>query len=52
MPLIIAMSVALFVAHKGQVFGDGETAALFLVGYLILLLAGPGKISADRLIGK
>ncbi|MEO5945532.1 MAG: DoxX family membrane protein [Chitinophagaceae bacterium] len=51
-PLIIAMSVALFVAKKGQLFGDGETAALFLTGYLILLLAGPGKISADRLIGK
>lgn len=51
-PLIIAMSVALFIANKGQVFGDGETAALFLAGFLILLLAGPGKISADRLIGK
>lgn len=51
-PLIVTMSVALFVAHKGQVFGDGETAALFLTGYLILLFTGPGKISTDRLIGK
>lgn len=51
-PLIIAMSVALFISHNGQVFGEGEKAALFLAGYLIILFAGPGKISTDRLIGK
>ena len=51
-PLIIAMSVALFISHNGQVFGEGEKAALFLAGYLVILLTGPGKISADRLIGK
>ncbi|MBK7289513.1 MAG: DoxX family protein [Chitinophagaceae bacterium] len=51
-PLIIAMSVALFISHNGQFFGEGEKAALFLAGYLIILLAGPGKISTDRLIGK
>jgi putative oxidoreductase len=51
-PLIIAMSVALFVAHKGQLFGDGEHAALYLFGYIALLFTGPGKISIDRLIGK
>ena len=51
-PLIIAMSVALFYAHKGQVFGNGEHAALFLAGYIAILFAGPGKFSMDRLIGK
>lgn len=51
-PLIIAMSVALFIAHKGEIFGDGEMAALYLAAYFVLLLAGPGKISMDRLIGK
>jgi putative oxidoreductase len=51
-PLIIGMSVALFYAHNGQVFGDGEDAALFLFGFTAILFAGPGKISADRLIGK
>ncbi len=51
-PLIIVMSVALFIIHDGQFFGDGEKAALFLTGYLVLLFAGPGKISMDRLIGK
>lgn len=51
-PLIIAMSVAVFIAHKGQVFGEGEHAALYLFGYIVLLFTGPGKISMDKLIGK
>ncbi len=51
-PLIIAMSVALFYSHHGQLFGDGEHAALYLAGYIALLFAGPGNISVDRLIGK
>jgi len=51
-PLIITMSVALFIAHKGEIFGDGEHAAMYLAGYLILLFVGPGKISVDKMIGK
>lgn len=51
-PLIIAMSVALFHAHNGKVFGDGEHATLYLVGFFVILLMGPGKISVDKLIGK
>jgi putative oxidoreductase len=51
-PLIIAMSVAVFVAHHGRIFGDGSAAAIFLFGFLALLLSGPGKISMDKLIGK
>lgn len=51
-PLIIAMGVALFSAHKGQVFGDGEVAALYLTAYVVLLLVGPGKVSVDGMIGK
>lgn len=51
-PLVIAMSVALFYAHKGQLFGDGESAALFLTAFLAILLLGPGKASLDRFISK
>ena len=51
-PLIIATSVMVFKAHNGDVFGDGETAALYLTGYLVLLLVGPGPVSVDQLIGK
>lgn len=51
-PLVIAMAVALFVAHNGHFFGEGENAGLYLVCFLTILLAGPGRASLDRLIGK
>lgn len=50
-PLIIAMSVALFSAHRGDFFGKGEASGLFLVVFLTILIAGPGKASLDRFIG-
>jgi putative oxidoreductase len=51
-PLVICMSVALFKAHGGDVFGHGSSATLYLSAYLLLLLLGPGKISVDGLSGK
>lgn len=51
-PLIIAMSVALFYAQHGNVFGGGERAAIFLTGYITLLFLGPGKVSVDGMIGR
>jgi putative oxidoreductase len=50
-PLIIAMAVALFYSHHGEIFGDGEHAALYLAGYIAILFAGPGKISLDKMTG-
>lgn len=49
-PLVITMGVALFKAHNGELFGDGETAAIYLFGYAAIVLLGPGKISVDGLI--
>ncbi len=51
-PLVVAMSVALFYAHKGQMFGDGEMSAVYLTAFLTILFAGPGNISLDKFIGK
>jgi putative oxidoreductase len=51
-PLIIAMSVALFKAHHAEIFGKGEVATLYLTCYLVLLLLGPGKVSVDGMSGK
>lgn len=51
-PLIINMSVALFMAHKGDFFGQGELAALFLICYIVILFLGPGRISLDRFLVK
>ena len=50
--LLIAMTVALFMAHNGEIFGDGESAALFMVAFLFLMLVGPGRYSIDNLISK
>lgn len=49
-PLVIAMGVALFKAHHGDVFGDGEKAVLYLLCFVTLLLCGPGKASVDGMI--
>jgi putative oxidoreductase len=51
-PLIIATCVMVFKAHKGDITGNGELPALYLISYVILLLLGPGKISVDNLTGK
>lgn len=51
-PLIIAMFVVVAIAHNYQIFGDGEHGAMFLAGYLVILLLGPGKISVDGMINK
>lgn len=51
-PLIIAMGVALFYAHKGEFFGEGESAGLYLVCFIAILFLGGGKASLDRFIVK
>lgn len=51
-PLIIATLVMIFKSHNGDILGDGEHAALYLTGYLVLLLVGPGRASVDSMIGK
>ncbi|MEP7163733.1 MAG: DoxX family protein [Ferruginibacter sp.] len=51
-PLLICMGYALFKSHKGEVFGDGEMAALYMGAFLTLLIIGPGKVSVDGMIGK
>ncbi|WP_008585027.1 DoxX family protein [Niabella soli] len=51
-PLIIAMSVALFHAHGGDFFGQGELPGVYLAIFLTLLIIGPGKYSMDKAIGK
>jgi putative oxidoreductase len=54
LPLIITMTMAFFKAHNGVIFGanGGETALLYLIAYIALLLTGPGKVSIDKMIAK
>ena len=50
--LIIDMSVAFIFVHKHALSGEnnGELAFLYLMGYVILFLAGPGRVSADKIL--
>ena len=47
-PLMITMLVAAFVVHADDPFGRKEKALLFLVGFLVVFLLGPGKYSLDQ----
>lgn len=49
-PLIITMTVAAFIAHAGDPFGRKETALLYLLVYLLLLITGSRRYSLDRLL--
>jgi putative oxidoreductase len=51
-PLIITMSVAGFIVHGQDAFGVKEMALLYLVIFVIILLAGAGKYSIDNWIDK
>lgn len=51
-PLIIAMSVAFFYIHMADDFGTKEMAGLYLVIFVFIAIAGPGRYSIDNLISK
>lgn len=51
-PLVILMFVAAFVIHGDDPFGRKELALMYLVPYLVILIAGPGRYSIDRLLGR
>jgi uncharacterized membrane protein YphA (DoxX/SURF4 family) len=46
------MCVALVKALNMDMFGKGEAATLFLLGFIAILLAGPGRASLDSVINK
>jgi len=47
-PLIITMLVAVFIIHADDPFSKQEFGLLYLVPYVTLFLAGPGKLSLDK----
>lgn len=48
-PLIVTMGVAAFVVHAGEPFSEREGALFFLTVYMVIMLTGPGKYSADQI---
>ena len=47
-PLIITMFVAGFIHHAGDGFSMMEKSLLFLSGYIVLFILGPGRFSLDH----
>ena len=45
---IIVMIVALFTVHINDPIGKKEKALLFLLAFLVVFLAGPGRYSIDK----
>jgi len=46
-PSAITMAVAAFVIHAKDDLGTKEHALLFLIAFVVIMLAGPGKYSID-----
>ena len=51
-PLIILSCYILFKISGADFFDKGETISLYLTGFLVLLFAGPGRISIDGMASK
>jgi putative oxidoreductase len=51
-PLIICMSVVIFVIQGAKPISDKELPILFLAAFITLLFTGPGKFSLDAALGK
>lgn len=49
-PMIITMAVAFFVIHGAQAFHAKELAFIYLVVFIFMYIAGPGRFSIDRWI--
>jgi putative oxidoreductase len=51
-PLFITMFVVIFKVTNWDVFGEGESATLYAMAFLTIMLLGPGKVSVDGMTGK
>lgn len=51
-PLIIEMLILIFMVNMADGFARQELAAHFLLGLVILLVLGPGKVSLDKVASR
>ena len=49
-PLMFSMCVIIFVVHGDDPWKDKELALFYLVSYIGIFMAGPGRYSADGLL--
>jgi putative oxidoreductase len=50
--LVFEMCIIIFMYKHSQPFNFHENAVLFLIGFSVILLVGPGRISVDAMAGK
>jgi putative oxidoreductase len=51
-PLVITMLVVVFKVHDMDFFGKAELGGLYLAGFFVLMLCGPGRVSVDGIASK
>ena len=51
-PMIFTMLMAFFVIHGGDPFAVKELAFVYLVIFVLMLIAGPGKFAIDSIFAK
>lgn len=49
-PLIVTMLTAVFIAHGSDPFSTQEKGFLYVLMYVVLLIAGSGRFSLDQLL--
>lgn len=52
LPMIFTMCVAFFAVHGGDAFAVRELAFVYLMIFILMYIAGPGKYSLDRLFAE
>ena len=51
-PMIFTMCVAFFSVHKADPFSVRELAFVYLIAFVLLYIAGPGRFAVDNLIAR
>lgn len=51
-PLVITMGVVVFMIKGHASIGERELPIMYLAAFMVIMVAGPGKVSVDKLIGR
>jgi putative oxidoreductase len=51
-PLVITFLVIVFMVKGNASIGERELPVMYLAAFMVILAAGPGKASVDKLMGK
>ncbi len=49
-PLAFTMFTAFFMVHRADPFPNKELSLLYLLGFMVLFITGPGRISLDAIV--